>query len=116
MSVACAPSMIEQRDVVDATVVELTQETFDGRSAATGFIVGKVPGAFLMGVAGGGLCRMTVTPDGAESVTLDAPAEVCKRLEPETTRRWSGSRDALRNTRRLRTWRRRSDTSGTSCH
>ncbi len=47
VSVACAPSMIEQRDLVDATVVELTQETFDGRSAATGFIVGKVPGAFL---------------------------------------------------------------------
>ena len=80
--------------MVDATVVELTQETFDGRSAATGFIVGKVPGAVIMGVAGGGLCRMTVTPDGAEPVTLDAPAEVCKRLEP-------GARTALvRITRR----------------
>jgi hypothetical protein len=73
--------MIEERQAVTLTVVDAVQEAFDGRSAATGFIVGKVPGAVLMGAAGGGPCRVTLNTSDSQGVTLDAPPDACTRLK-----------------------------------
>jgi hypothetical protein len=74
--------MIEERETVRLTVIGAVEEAFDGRSAATGFIVGKVPGAVIMGVAQGGPCRVTLNAGDGEAVTIDAPHEACRDLKP----------------------------------
>jgi hypothetical protein len=82
VAAGCAPPGSEDREIVTLTVIDAVQELFDGRSAATGFIVGKVPGAVLMGVAGGGPCRLTLDAGGGAPATVEAPPDTCSRLMP----------------------------------